>query len=68
MKEIAELMDLAGEHDQAAREARKAAGRILAALREETPIMRWHDELARLGLDYRTTEILIRMAAGSEAP
>lgn len=66
--DIRELLDLATEHDQAAREARKAAGRILAALRAETPIMRWRDELARLGMDYRTAEVLIRLASESEAP
>jgi hypothetical protein len=66
--DIRELLELAGEHDQAAREARKSVGRILAALREETPIMRWRGELARPGLDYRTAEVLIRMATGAEAP
>lgn len=63
--EIRELLELAGEHDRAAREARKAAGRILAMMRDSMD----DAEIERVtGLDGQTIRVLIRMAAGSEAP
>lgn len=63
--DIRELLDLAGEHDRVARETRKAAGRILAALRDS---MTDEDIRTITGLDAQTIRVLIRLAAGSEAP
>lgn len=64
---IRSLLAEAHELDDAARERRKAAGRLLAALRDATPIMRWQGELSALGIDSRTADMLIRMACGTEA-
>lgn len=64
---IRDLLAQAHEFDAAARERRKAAGRLLATLRDATPVMRWHGELAALGIDSRTADMLIRMACGTEA-
>lgn len=62
---IRELLELAGEHDQAAREARKAAGRILAMMRDSMD----DAEIERAtGLDAQTVKVLVRLATGAEAP
>jgi hypothetical protein len=52
------------ELDAAARERRRQAGAMLAALREETPVMEWREALSGLGLDVRSAELLIAMSAG----
>jgi hypothetical protein len=64
MDEIRELLLLAHQHDAAAQEARKAAGRLLAALRESVPVDAWPAALHDIGIDLRTAMMLCEMAAG----
>lgn len=61
---IREALSLAGEHDVAARQARRDAGKLLAALRAQSPGPPWLVELDRLGLDLRTALLLVELAAG----
>ncbi|MDX9973351.1 MAG: hypothetical protein RBU21_10220 [FCB group bacterium] len=62
--EITELMRMASELDEQAREARRAAGRVLSRLRSETPSLEWNQAVRHLGIDPRTAELLIEMACG----
>lgn len=64
---IRALLSEASELEAAARERRKQAGRLLAALRDATPVMGWLRALADLGIDQRTATMLIRLACGTEA-
>lgn len=61
MSEITELLDSALSHEAAAREARKAAGRILASMRVTMTIAEIE---AATGLDAATVRILEEMTAG----
>jgi hypothetical protein len=58
------LLDAAG-FDSRAREARREAGRLLAQLRSEWP-QQFHEVVALLGLDSRSTSLLIEMACGGK--
>lgn len=64
---IRDLLAQASEFDAAARERRKAAGRLLAALRDETPVLGWLRVLADIGIDQRTASMLIDLATGRTA-
>lgn len=62
--EVRELLDLAYEHDDAARCARRAAGQRLAELRDQTCGPEWTQALDQLGLDRSTARLLFELAAG----
>lgn len=62
--EIRRLLDEAHRLDQVARQRRREAGALLAAVRSRTPAVLWDAEARRLGLDPRTAALLIEMAAG----
>lgn len=65
MNEIQQLLNIATEHEASAREARRAAGRLLAAMRERSMSRdEWLGAVYDLGLDLRTATILIEAAAG----
>lgn len=62
--EIQQLLHLASEHDAAALEARKAAGRLLAEMRSEADSDGFRRFLEAAGLDARTARLLLDLAAG----
>jgi hypothetical protein len=65
MNEVQQLLNIATEHEGAAREARKAAGRLLATIRERAPSHAdWLGSVYDMGLDVRTATMLLEAAAG----
>ncbi len=63
--EVRELLTMASAFDAQAREARRAAGRILALMRDSMD----DAEIERAtGLDAQTGKVLVRLATGAEAP
>jgi hypothetical protein len=61
---IREALAIACEHDVAACQARRDAGKLLATLRDHAPGPPWLVELDRMGLDPRTALLLVELAAG----